>query len=188
MNQTNPYIETAEKINVVRLLEPDDAAELIARADEVPRWRDAPSHSEGETLHYDPSVRRNLSLQDRDAPQLFAPYRKKFEARFAKFLDPAQSDFLIISRLVIFRYDPGDHFDAHVDSLPNFHRERRYSVVCYLNEDFVDGGTAFPTLGRTYRPSAGQALLYPSHYMHEGRPVTSGRRYVVVFFLCMPPS
>ena len=188
MNEANPFIETAEKIHVVRLLEPDDCASLIARADEVPRWHDAPSHQEDAEAVFDASLRRNRTLQERDASKLFTPYRKTFERRFAKFLDTAQENFVIVSLLALHRYDRGDHFDQHVDALPTFHRERRYSVICYLNDDFVDGGTAFPTLGRTYRPAAGQAVLFPSHYLHVAQPVTSGHKYVIVFFLCEPPN
>ena len=185
VNEINPFIETAERIHVVRLLEADDCADLIARAEKVPRWHDALSYKEGEKeLVVDASVRKNRVLQERDAANLFAPYRAKFMQRFAKFVDETQENFFIISLLVINCYEPGGHFHAHVDALPTHHRYRRYSVVCYLNDDFVDGGTTFPTLGRTYRPSAGQALLFPSHYLHEASPVTSGRKFVFVFFLC----
>lgn len=180
--------ERADRIHIVRLLEPGECSELIACADRIPHWRDAPSQQADGELLFDASVRQNRALQERDAPRLFSPYRKKFEQRFARFLDSAQRDFLIISLLAMHRYDPSDRFRVHVDSLPTFHRERRFSVVCYLNEDFLDGGTAFPSLGITYRPSAGQALLYPSHYRHEGLPTSAGRRYIIVFFLCTPPG
>ena len=39
-------------------------------------------------------------------------------------------------------------------------------------------------LHRTYRPSARQALIFPSHDLHEALRVTSGRKYAFVFFLC----
>ncbi|MBV8748288.1 MAG: 2OG-Fe(II) oxygenase [Candidatus Eremiobacteraeota bacterium] len=185
MSTASALDEKSEQIHIVRLLEPSDCAELIAKAEQVPNWHEALSYKEGEQeLVVDESVRKNRVLQERDAARLFAPYRDAFERKFAKFLARDRENFFLLSLLVINCYEPGGHFHAHVDALATHHRYRRYSVVCYLNDDFVDGGTAFPTLQQTYRPATGQALLFPSYYLHEARPVTAGRKYVFVFFLC----
>ena len=181
-------VEDPAKIRVVRLLEPDQCAEFIAKADALPHWHQALSYDTagGTELVVDPHVRMNWVLQERSAPGLFAPYRETFSQKFFRFLDPDREGFFILSLLVANRYEPGGHFHAHVDAMPTHHRYRRHSVVCYLNDDFTDGGTGFPTLGMTFKPSAGQALIFPSHYLHKANPVTSGRKYGIVFFLCDP--
>lgn len=56
------------------------------------------------------------------------------------------------------------------------------AIVCYLNDDFTGGGTYFPRWD--YTPglaTPGTAVIYPGglSHVHEGRPVTSGRRYVL---------
>jgi hypothetical protein len=183
-----PPIEDPAKVRVVRLLEPEQCADFIAKADASPYWHEALSYDRSgkAELVVDPDVRLNWVLQERSAPNLFAPYREIFSRKFARFLDPDREGFFILSLLVANRYEAGGHFHAHVDALPDLHRYRRHSVVCYLNDDFTDGGTSFPTLGMTFKPAAGQALIFPSHYLHRATPVTSGRKYGIVFFLCDP--
>jgi hypothetical protein len=183
-----PLVEDPAKIRIVRLLEPEQCTEFIAKADASPRWHEALSYggSGGADLVVNPEVRLNWVLQERSAPNLFAPYREIFSEKFARFLDPDREGFFILSLLVANRYEAGGHFHAHVDALAELHRYRRHSVVCYLNDDFTDGGTCFPTLGMTFKPSAGQALIFPSQYLHRANPVTSGRKYGIVFFLCDP--
>lgn len=183
-----PLDEEVSNIHIARLLEPTQCADFVEKADTLSCWHPALSYDNdgGADLVVDPEVRMNWVLQERLAPGLFSPYRDVFERKFNRFLDPSRQGFFILSLLVANRYEVGGHFHAHVDAMVTHHRYRRYSVVCYLNEDFVDGGTCFPTLGVTFRPKAGQALIFPSHYLHRANRVTSGRKYNMVFFLCDP--
>ena len=68
------------------------------------------------------------------------------------------------------------------------------TCLLYLNDDFRGGATAFHQLPRSTRPitepivvvpRAGDALCFRHEWLHEGRPVESGRKYVLrsdVFF------
>jgi predicted 2-oxoglutarate/Fe(II)-dependent dioxygenase YbiX len=47
----------------------------------------------------------------------------------------------------------------------------------YLNDDYDGGEISFPGLGFTYRPIAGDILLFKGNIPHEVFPVKSGVRY-----------
>ena len=57
-------------------------------------------------------------------------------------------------------------------------------MVVPLNEDFDGGGTAFAGRGTVAPQPAGTGLIFPSFtHLHKGLPVTSGDRYLLVFWL-----
>ena len=71
------------------------------------------------------------------------------------------------------------HHDVADDrELEEYHRQ--ISVIVYLTDGFVGGGTAFPHI--TYKPKPGYALMFPSNwcYPHAGEPVESGIKRVAV--------
>jgi hypothetical protein len=87
----------------------------------------------------------------------------------------------------IVRYRPGGHYDLHSDTGPST-RNRYFSVVCYLNDDFDGGRTTFPSLDYSATPAAGTALVFPSNYSHCAEPVVSGEKYVVVSWVLGPTN
>ena len=184
---TSTSVEDPSRIYVVRVFEPAECSGLIAEAERLGAWKAAISYKDrSQSAEVNKDIRDHTVLLENDAPRLFRPYREKIAARFEKYLDTRRKEFYIFSIFVMNRYDVGEFFHVHVDRLPTHHSYRRYSFVCYLNDEFEDGGTAFPGIGRTYRPNAGQALLFPSHYLHSGEKVSTGRKYVLVSFLCDP--
>jgi prolyl 4-hydroxylase len=61
-------------------------------------------------------------------------------------------------------------------------------VVTYLNADFEGGPTRFPKLGVEYRGGVGDAVIFANVFrdgqpdmntLHEGAPVTAGRKWVL---------
>ena len=78
-----------------------------------------------------------------------------------------------------YRYDPGQYFAPHYDGafVRNANEESQLTLILYLNEDFEGGETAFPELGVSVRPKAGQALLFQHRLLHESTPVRRGRKY-----------
>ncbi len=80
------------------------------------------------------------------------------------------------------RYLPGDYYHEHTDvTLEDPYRY--FSVVCYLNDDFEGGRTAFPDLKHSVAPRRGQAVIFPSTYLHRAEPVTRGEKYVMISWL-----
>lgn len=83
----------------------------------------------------------------------------------------------------ILEYTSGHHYDFHHDeadypSQKEYHR--KISVVLYLQNAELGGGTKFPHT--VYRPKPGQALIFPSNWCfpHAGEPVTLGKKRVAV--------
>tara|TARA_B100000575_G_C22990232_1_gene571007 strand:+ start:322 stop:915 length:594 start_codon:yes stop_codon:yes gene_type:complete len=72
-----------------------------------------------------------------------------------------------------FHHDAGDDPD-----LIEYHR--KISVIVYLTDDFVGGGTSF--LHNTFKPKSGYGLIFPSNwcFVHAGEPVSDGVKRVAV--------
>jgi predicted 2-oxoglutarate/Fe(II)-dependent dioxygenase YbiX len=80
------------------------------------------------------------------------------------------------------RYPAGGHYRAHSD-VGRRTRNRRYTLLCYLNDDFAGGSTRFPALDYSVTPACGKAILFPSIYQHGGEAVTSGEKYILVSWI-----
>lgn len=110
-----------------------------------------------------------------------------FKARVGRTAGPLVERAFQLPRLEprechLVRYVPGGYFGAHTDhGIKTSHRQ--FSLVCYLNDDFEGGLTAFPLLQTFVRPRAGHALVFPSEYLHASTPLKSGTKYILVGFL-----
>lgn len=85
----------------------------------------------------------------------------------------------------IVRYKPGGHYVAHSDR-GRFYKERYFTVLCYLNDDFEGGKTSFPSLNYSTVPEPGKAILFPATYIHGAEPVISGQKYVILTWVTGP--
>lgn len=84
-------------------------------------------------------------------------------------------------RLRCYRYDVGQYFARHFDGAFVRHRDERslLTFMVYLNDCPHGGETNFFDLGHSVKPSAGTALLFNHHLLHEGATVTGGRKYAL---------
>jgi len=83
----------------------------------------------------------------------------------------------------ILQYEKSQEYKFHHDSAIRREQEqyhRQISVIVYLSEDFIGGGTSF--IHTTYKPKPGYALIFPSNWCfpHAGEPVEEGRKRVAV--------
>ena len=183
------YAEPQRGIFTLSLLEPAACEEIVARAQEKGVWEQAEiieSTGEGEG-HVIPEMRQaSLVFFDKDTP-VGHLFDEKIETRVRPLLKTRwKRDYPEYETLQVVRYDPGDFFVAHRDSGP--HTERRYfSVVCYLNDTFEGGGTYFPNKDYTVVPQQGNAVIFPSNYLHQGQHVRQGTKYIAVTWLLGPP-
>lgn len=77
----------------------------------------------------------------------------------------------------IVRYTP------HGRSALGLHADRSFwSCVIHLQADCVGGALDFPTLGLTFPPRAGRAVIFPGTdlYPHRSLPVTQGKKIALV--------
>lgn len=117
---------------------------------------------------------------------------KTIEEKAAKMAGVPSS---YLERLQVVRYEPGQFYKAHHDYIHGStkevreHGQRTVTIFVYLNDlpdDEPGGGTRFPYLKQTIRPSKGKAALWhnmtPSSHvdprtLHAGEPVQKSVKY-----------
>lgn len=88
-------------------------------------------------------------------------------------------------RFRFYRYDTAEAFAPHYDGSVSREagEESRMTFMVYLNEECQGGGTHFyypgGTLKLVVRPERGKALVFLHLQLHEGAPVTGGRKYAL---------
>lgn len=95
----------------------------------------------------------------------------------------------------VLRYKVGGVYAEHADSeafdaqQQRFHRvaDRDVSLLIYLNDDYDGGQLSFRQLNYTYKPRAGDLVMFPSSnlFMHQAEQVTRGTKYAVVSWACL---
>lgn len=88
--------------------------------------------------------------------------------------------------LKIAAYDAatGGYFRPHRDNVAADTSHRQFAVSVNLNDGYAGGVLRFPEFVQTdYRPPAGGAIVFSGGLLHEVRPVTEGRRYVLLTFV-----
>lgn len=100
--------------------------------------------------------------------------------------------------LQVVKYGPGNEYKPHhdacieTDSFCNksfgARGQRIGTLLVYLNDEFTEGETDFPTYGKKYKPQVGSALFFRPlgkfngkphpNALHAGLPVKEGTKYV----------
>jgi len=82
-------------------------------------------------------------------------------------------------RFRIYRYEREQYFKWHSDGsfMRTYTETSHVTFMIYLNEGFSGGVTDFKNCSVT--PSRGAALLFPHPLVHQGAPVTGGKKYVL---------
>ena len=89
--------------------------------------------------------------------------------------------------LQILRYRPGQEFKPHRDCTEDVANQRVFTMLIYLNGDYVGGETLFLKTNLKIRGEAGDALLFRNSddqgnpdmdTLHAGLPVLSGEKYL----------
>jgi prolyl 4-hydroxylase len=85
-------------------------------------------------------------------------------------------------RLRMYRYRPGQRFDAHMDHWyrPRENQITLHTVLVYFNDDFEGGETRFrEQVEEIIIPKPGMAAIFQHKIRHEGRPVLRGTKYAM---------
>ena len=82
-----------------------------------------------------------------------------------------------------------DFFEEHeLESLGNYHNQRTYTVMIYLNDVISGGETEFPSVGKVFQPKKGMALVWcslnddgscNSFSCHQAFPVQKGFKAII---------
>jgi len=89
-------------------------------------------------------------------------------------------------------YNEGGKYELHNDSEDFVNGklkrvfERDVTVLIYLNDDYEGGELEFPDWSCKFKPKAGTMIAFPSYieFSHRVHPVTSGKRYNLVSWIC----
>ena len=146
----------------------------------------------------------------------FLPVRDELVQMFGRLIQDYNQNFSnwnydleFIEAIQLGHYHKGDHYDWHIDSFANpstqtnheYHPNRPYnrkvSGTVFLNdpEEYEGGEFDLETRGpnwdgdrfESFKMPKGTMILFPSHYWHRVRPVTSGVRKSLVLWVQGPP-
>ena len=87
----------------------------------------------------------------------------------------------------IMKYTEGDYILPHVDRFVEnqggtlMHTRMLYNINVRLNDNFTGG--EFYLEGKPFHREIGKLYHYKSDQVHEVRPITSGTRYTVLFYI-----
>ena len=84
--------------------------------------------------------------------------------------------------LNLLKYDPGGHFDTHMDlgdgDRPSL---RKISFTLLLNDSYEGGQLKFLGFPKSeFKTGTGDMIIFPSYLTHMVEPVTSGVRWALV--------
>ena len=121
-----------------------------------------------------------------------APLHAEIVAALARRIAPEikrafQAQITFADRILIARYDDdGGWFKRHRDDTAPQTAFREFAVSLNLNTSAYEGGELlFPEFDdHRYSPPTGGAIVFSASLLHEAAPVTKGRRYVLLTFLC----
>ncbi|HEX7375502.1 MAG TPA: 2OG-Fe(II) oxygenase [Pirellulales bacterium] len=82
-------------------------------------------------------------------------------------------------RLRLYRYDPGEQFEWHIDGAFERQNGERSLItyMVYLNDGFEGGATAF--CSQKVFPERGMGLFFRHELRHKGEAVLRGHKYVL---------
>lgn len=184
------YTREAKGVVAVSLFHPRTCRAIIAAVREHEGWATAKVSRRGE----DGEFRSVVDHSHRTANVLYSQHLgavgRKFDEKMNRVLKPLvnhlwQRNLTEHEGTQLVHYTAGGHYIVHSD-IGQRTRNRHFSVVCYLNDDFEGGGTRFPALNYCTTPQSGTAILFPSGFPHGGEPVTSGEKFVLVSWITGP--
>ena len=184
------YKEESQGVVSLRLYDPSECSMIVERVKKLDGWDAALIREAQEGGSYDIVARPDV----RSASLLYSPavesLYEEFETKIDSLVKPLirklwKLDLTTHSGTHLLKYEPTDHYRPHHDTGLGYDN-RYFSVVCYLNDEFTGGRTLFPNLGHAVRPKAGQAIIFPSNYLHGSEPVISGQKFVLVSWIDGP--
>ena len=93
-----------------------------------------------------------------------------------------------VEPLQLSRYKDGGHYDWHEDRYDRgIGIHRKISGTLLLNDQFEGGEFELFDTDQTPKMERGDLILFPSYKVHRVKPITSGERWSLVFWVFGPP-
>jgi hypothetical protein len=147
---------------------------LVGHAQKMPEYRDCVDCKIGE-LHL-----QHLPPQFEEIRSIYNDTANALKACLTHYQSMYNISMNYMEAINFVRYSTDQHFQVHTDH--GFSYTCTVSSVAYLNDDYEGGELYFPFLDVTYKPEAGDIVMFPSTYIyaHAAKPVTSGIKYSAV--------
>lgn len=110
------------------------------------------------------------------------PYKKALDV-WSEKTNNVKIDKWITKNYTIKKYDTGQSISKHRDNERPDELPYDWTVLIYLNDDYVGGEIQFDDLGYGLRPKAGSILFFPSTEMHTAYPVKEGYKYFIFLYI-----
>lgn len=83
------------------------------------------------------------------------------------------------------KYEVGDYFNWHTDSNDTIYKDRFYTIVVQLNEDYSGGDFELMIDNEETKMEfgIGNLFIFPSNTLHRVKPIENGVRYSLVSWL-----
>ena len=134
--------------------------------------------------YFDPDIEYIDAVRDRIFVDGIKEYADKVRSFNWSYYD---TDSFHCSEMIIRRYNQGSEFKYHHDDIigeifPHWFLRRQNILTCnfyFSNADDYDGGDLVFTCGKSFHPSMGDIIIFPSNWMfyHEVQKITKGTRY-----------
>ena len=134
--------------------------------------------------YFDPDIEHINLVRDR----IFVDGIKEYASEVRSFnWSYYDTDSFHCSEMIIRRYNKGSEFKYHHDDIigeifPHWFLRRQNILTCnfyFSDADDYDGGDLVFTCGKSFHPSMGDIIIFPSNWMfyHEVQKITKGKRY-----------
>jgi PKHD-type hydroxylase len=163
---------------IQNVLTPDNIVQIRAKL-ETMKWVDGTATAGWHAK----LVKKNLQV-DRTQPD-FAPLNKAVtEALMRNPTFRMAARPKAITPLLFSRYRDEMEYGTHVDDpvIANIRTDISFTIFLSETQDYDGGELVMETTAgeQTFKPSAGQMIIYPSTTLHRVQPVTRGERWAAV--------
>ena len=116
-----------------------------------------------------------LNTINKELHSCFSACVKHYSEQFCFEIDTEKS-----KGYTVLKYSTGQQYVNHLDRSER--TPRTVSAVGYLNDEYVGGEINFDKINFTYKPSAGDIVVFNSDepYSHASLPISEGVKYAVV--------
>lgn len=161
----------------------EDCDLILRKADELRWYNSMIARDHDVSYDTEATVRNSLSLQPAEFLAHFPGLHDRLaETAIPTILNHFQTEFARLEGLHLIRYPEGGYFAVHTDKSPRF-PDRLFSLICYIDDDYEGGETAFPSLQVMVKGKRGWGLIFPADLVHSGMPIVSGVKTIAVAFL-----
>lgn len=149
---------------------------LVGYSQKMPEYRDCVDCKIGEThIEYLQQYPQFAELKN-----IYADTAGAIRACMTDYQSRYNINMEYMEAINFIRYKESQHFQVHTDH--GFSYTCTVSSVGYFNDDYEGGELWFPYLDLTFKPEAGDIVMFPSTfiYAHAAKPVISGTKYSAV--------